>query len=77
MKRGVTCVLGVVGAFGLASTAMADTVTFRAADIHPDGYPTVEAVIYMGKLVEVGPTETIFTRPTCQQTEDYVTGRFG
>ncbi|CAI9400343.1 Solute-binding protein [Pleomorphomonas sp. T1.2MG-36] len=52
MKRGVTCILGVVGAFGLASTAMADTVTFRAADIHPDGYPTVEAVIYMGKLVE-------------------------
>jgi len=35
------------------------------------------AFFYMGKLVEVGPTETIFTRPTCQQTEDYVTGRFG
>lgn len=52
MKREYSYVLGVVGALGLASTAMADTVTFRAADIHPDGYPTVEAVIYMGKLVE-------------------------
>jgi phosphate transport system ATP-binding protein len=35
------------------------------------------AFFYMGKLVEVGPTEAIFTRPANQQTEDYVTGRFG
>jgi phosphate transport system ATP-binding protein len=35
------------------------------------------AFFYMGKLVEVGPTEAIFTRPAKQQTEDYVTGRFG
>ena len=35
------------------------------------------AFFYMGKLIEVGPTETIFTRPAMQQTEDYVTGRFG
>jgi tripartite ATP-independent transporter DctP family solute receptor len=27
-------------------------VTLRSADIHPDGYPTVEAVIYAGKLLE-------------------------
>ena len=25
----------------------------------------------------IGPTEAIFTRPANQQTEDYVTGRFG
>lgn len=30
-----------------------------------------------GTLVEVGPTEQIFTNPKNQQTEDYVTGRFG
>jgi phosphate transport system ATP-binding protein len=30
-----------------------------------------------GKLVEFGPTEQIFTNPHNQQTEDYVTGRFG
>jgi len=35
------------------------------------------AFFYMGKVIEVGPTETIFTRPAKQQTEDYVTGRFG
>ncbi len=35
------------------------------------------AFFYMGKLVEVGATEAIFTRPAKQQTEDYVTGRFG
>jgi phosphate transport system ATP-binding protein len=30
-----------------------------------------------GVLVEVGPTEQIFTNPTNEQTEQYVTGRFG
>ncbi len=30
-----------------------------------------------GKLVEYGPTAVIFTNPKNQQTEDYVTGRFG
>jgi tripartite ATP-independent transporter DctP family solute receptor len=32
--------------------ASAQTVTLRSADIHPDGYPTVEGVKIMGKLVE-------------------------
>ena len=35
------------------------------------------AYFYLGRLVEFGPTERIFTRPTCQETEDYITGRFG
>jgi phosphate transport system ATP-binding protein len=30
-----------------------------------------------GRVVEAGPTERIFTTPTDQRTEDYVTGRFG
>jgi phosphate transport system ATP-binding protein len=32
---------------------------------------------YMGKLVEVGDTTTLFTRPKERATEDYITGRFG
>jgi phosphate transport system ATP-binding protein len=32
---------------------------------------------YMGRLVEVGDTSTIFTRPRERETEDYITGRFG
>ena len=35
------------------------------------------AFFYMGKLVEVDKTTTIFTAPKVKQTEDYVTGRFG
>ena len=35
------------------------------------------AFMYLGDLVEHGPTETIFSQPTKQQTEDYITGRFG
>jgi phosphate transport system ATP-binding protein len=30
-----------------------------------------------GRLVEIGPTDTIFTKPTRKATEDYVSGRFG
>ncbi|MBM4184212.1 MAG: phosphate ABC transporter ATP-binding protein [Gemmatimonadetes bacterium] len=35
------------------------------------------AFLYMGQLIEYGPTETIFTNPREKRTEDYVTGRFG
>jgi phosphate transport system ATP-binding protein len=31
----------------------------------------------IGRLVEFGPTSTIFTNPSEQRTEDYITGRFG
>jgi len=35
------------------------------------------AFLYMGELVEYGPTETLFTNPAEERTEAYVTGRFG
>jgi phosphate transport system ATP-binding protein len=35
------------------------------------------AFFYMGRLIEVGETEKMFTKPELQQTEDYITGRFG
>jgi len=35
------------------------------------------AYFHLGDLIEVGPTDRIFTRPRHQLTEDYITGRFG
>ena len=35
------------------------------------------AFMYLGRLVEYGPTKTIFQNPVLKETEDYVTGRFG
>lgn len=35
------------------------------------------AFMYLGDLIEHGTTDTIFSNPTKQQTEDYITGRFG
>ena len=35
------------------------------------------AYMYLGELVEFGPTDTIFLRPKRKETEDYITGRFG
>lgn len=35
------------------------------------------AFFLTGELVEVGPTERIFTAPSDRRTEDYISGRFG
>ena len=35
------------------------------------------AYFHMGDLIEVGPTERIFTNPRHELTQDYITGRFG
>jgi len=35
------------------------------------------AYFYLGRLIEFGLTEKIFTSPTRRETEDYITGRFG
>ncbi len=35
------------------------------------------AYMYLGELVEFGVTEQIFMKPAKQETEDYITGRFG
>lgn len=35
------------------------------------------AFFYLGKLIEYGPTEKMFSNPGQKQTEDYITGRFG
>jgi phosphate transport system ATP-binding protein len=35
------------------------------------------AFMYLGRLIEYGPTPEIFTKPILRETEAYVTGRFG
>jgi len=37
----------------------------------------VTGFMYLGELIEIGPTEQIFTTPKDRRTDDYVTGRFG
>ena len=37
----------------------------------------VTAFMYLGELVEIGPTGQMFTAPKNRRTDDYVTGRFG
>ena len=33
--------------------------------------------MYLGRLVEYGPTGDIFLQPHLKETEDYISGRFG
>ncbi len=35
------------------------------------------AFFYLGRLIEFGDTNTLFSSPSVKQTEDYLTGRFG
>jgi len=35
------------------------------------------AYFYLGRLIEFGPTDQLFTNPSRPETEDYITGRFG
>lgn len=35
------------------------------------------AFFFQGRVIEVGPTDQLYTRPAVKQTEDYITGRFG
>jgi len=35
------------------------------------------AFMYLGRMVEFGPTQDLFLNPRLKETEDYVTGRFG
>jgi tripartite ATP-independent transporter DctP family solute receptor len=51
MFRKAATALALVAGLAAASTASAQVV-LRSADIHPDGYPTVDAVKYMGSLIE-------------------------
>ncbi|MEP6492966.1 MAG: phosphate ABC transporter ATP-binding protein PstB [bacterium] len=37
----------------------------------------VTAFFYLGQLIEVGPTDRMFTSPVNERTEAYITGRFG
>jgi phosphate transport system ATP-binding protein len=37
----------------------------------------VTGFMYMGELVEIGPSSQIFTSPKNRKTDDYITGRFG
>jgi phosphate transport system ATP-binding protein len=47
----------------------------RASDL--TAFFNLEKSGHPGRLVEIGATETIFTKPAEQATEDYVSGRFG
>jgi phosphate transport system ATP-binding protein len=35
------------------------------------------AYMYLGEMLEIGDTDTMFTKPSRKETEDYITGKFG
>jgi phosphate transport system ATP-binding protein len=59
---------------------LADTVTITIVTHNMQQAARVSdiaAFMLTGRLIESGPTEDMFTRPTKKETEDYITGRFG
>ena len=51
-RRTVIGAAGVRGAGAVGARRAGADSTLRSSDTHPDGYPTVEAVQYMGELIE-------------------------
>lgn len=51
-RRTVAALVGAAFIAASAGAAQAQNVTLRSTDIHPDGYPTIEAVKYMGQLLD-------------------------
>jgi tripartite ATP-independent transporter DctP family solute receptor len=51
-KRMFSALAGAAIFAAATGSASAQTITLRSTDIHPDGYPTIEAVKHMGKLLE-------------------------
>jgi phosphate transport system ATP-binding protein len=49
---------------------VSDRTAFFTVEVSDEGHRT-------GMIVEFDLTESIFTNPSDQRTEDYVTGRFG
>jgi phosphate transport system ATP-binding protein len=37
----------------------------------------VTGFLFLGELIEMGPSSGIFTAPKNRKTDDYITGRFG
>ena len=60
---GATLLVGI--GFGLGGAALAqDKLVLKATDVHPFGYPTVEAVMWMGEELEKRPTAASASRCT-------------
>lgn len=54
------------------------TIVIVTHNMHQAGRVSDQtAFFYQGRLIEVGITSELFTRPREKQTEDYITGRFG
>ena len=43
--------LALLASAAFAASALAQDIVLRSSDTHPDGYPTVDAVKYMGELL--------------------------
>lgn len=52
MKALKTTLAALVAGTAMTGAAMACEITLRSSDTHPDGYPTVTAVQYMGQLLQ-------------------------
>ena len=71
------CLLGGALAGGLAEFEWHfERGSLAVSYTHLDVYKR-QAYMYLGDLIEFGVTEQIFFKPTRQETEDYITGRFG
>ena len=61
----------------MASAHVGGTHRARVTCVKAARISDITAFFYMGKLIEAGKTDIMFTKPNLKETEDYITGRFG
>ena len=72
--------LVIIGALGFVASVVYDNLTIVVVTHAPQQAARVSqriALFHDGRLVEVGDTRVVFTRPRERLTLDYLTGRYG
>ena len=67
----------IIGAGGLGSPASLYLASSGVKKITIVDSDMVDLFFLLGKMIEYGETEQIFSMPKDKRTEDYITGRFG
>ena len=68
----------ILDLFGKVNQESKTTIVIVTHNMHHAALVSDKTVFFwLGELIEFDETTTIFTRPSLQRTEDYITGRFG
>ena len=76
-ESGFNDVTGAVLTLALVETVESGRFTFSGPALEFSRELAIGTFMYLGSVIEFDTTEKVFTNPSQQKTQDYITGRFG